>query len=283
MKDTILEEKMQEKNLNDKKIVFIGAGNMAEAMIKGILEARLINKKHIIATDIKKERLEYIYKQTGIVTFLDNQKAQRSADIIVLSVKPQVVKQVLSEIGENLLPRQLIISIAAGVTTSYIEKYINKNIPLIRAMPNISVLIRQGVSAICRGKYARLSHEQMAERILGSVGKVIKCQEEVMDAVTALSGSGPAYLFYILEILIEAGKEMGLSEEVSQTLSKQTVLGAIELVNKRKIKPAELRKRVTSPGGTTEQALEYLKEKHFAGILIGAIKRAKKRAEELSK
>ncbi len=271
------------KSLNDKKIVFIGAGNMAEAMIKGIIKAGLINKGNIVATDIKKERLKYIRKTTGVVTFLNNQKVVKLADIVFLSVKPRAIEQVLNEIGGRLLPDQLIISIAAGVTTSYIEKRVNKNVPLIRAMPNIPVLIGQGMSAICRGKYAHLSHERIAERILGSVGKVIKCQEEEMDAITALSGSGPAYLFYILEVLIEAGKKMNLSCEVSRILSEQTILGAIELINKTGIEPVKLRKKVTSPGGTTEQALKYLEEKDFGRIFIEAIKRARKKAEELSK
>ncbi|MCK5533508.1 pyrroline-5-carboxylate reductase [bacterium] len=277
-----MKAKAETSIFDNKKIVFIGAGNMAEALIKGILKAKLMNKQQIIATDIKKERLEYIKKETGINTFLNNRDAVEKVDFIVLSIKPQMLEEVLNEIGKQLLPHQLVISIVAGATTVYIEKQINDQVPLIRVMPNIAVLVRQGMSAFCSGKYSRINHEKITEEIFGCVGKVLKCQEKEMDAVTALSGSGPAYLFYLLEILIRAGKEMKLPEEMSQILSEQTILGAINMVNETKISPDQLRERVTSPGGTTQQALDYLEEKYFAGILVEAIKKAKKRAEELS-
>jgi pyrroline-5-carboxylate reductase len=274
--------KTKENILKDKKIVFIGAGNMAEALIKGILKAKLMNKQRIMATDIKKERLKYIKKETGITSLFNSREAIEKADFVVFSVKPQVLDSVLGEIGNYLLPHQLVISIIAGITTTYIEKKINNRVPLIRVMPNIAVLVREGMSAFCLGKYVQINHEKIVEEIFGSVGKVIKCQEKEMDAITALSGSGPAYFFYLLEILIRAGREMKLSAEMARTLSEQTILGAINLVKETKIEPAKMRERVTSPGGTTQQALEYLEKKYFAGILIEAIKKAKKRAEELS-
>jgi len=268
--------------LKGKKIVFIGAGNMAEALIKGILGSKLMNKRQIMATDIKKERLEYIKKETGIITFSNSREAIEKADFIVFSVKPQVLNNVLDEIGNYLLPHQLVISIVAGITTPYIEKKINNKVPLIRVMPNIAVSVREGMSAFCLGTHVQINHEKIVEEIFGSVGKVIKCQEREMDAITALSGSGPAYFFYFLETLIRAGREMKLSAEMAQVLSEQTILGAIKMVKETKMEPAKMREMVTSPGGTTQQALEYLEKKYFAGIFIEAIKRAKKRAEELS-
>ncbi len=268
--------------LKGKKIIFIGAGNMAEALIKGILVSKLMNERQIMATDIKKERLEYIKKETGIITLSNSREAIEKADFIVFSVKPQVLNSVLDEIGNYLLPHQLVISIVAGITTTYIEKKINNKVPLIRVMPNIAVSVREGMSAFCLGKHVQINHEKIVEEIFGSVGKVIKCQEKEMDAITALSGSGPAYFFYFLETLIRAGREMKLSAEMAQVLSEQTILGAINMVKETKMEPAKMREMVTSPGGTTQQALEYLEKKYFAGIFIEAIKRAKKRAEELS-
>ncbi|MCK4533516.1 pyrroline-5-carboxylate reductase [bacterium] len=268
--------------LKGKKVVFIGAGNMAEALIKGILGSTLMNKQQIMATDIKKERLQYIKKETGIITLSNSREAIEKADFIVFSVKPQVLDSVLDEIGNYLLPHQLVISILAGITTTYIEKKINNKVPLIRVMPNIAVSVREGMSAFCLGKNVQINHEKIVEEIFGSVGKVIKCQEKEMDAITALSGSGPAYFFYFLETLIRAGREMKLSAEMARVLSEQTILGAINLVKETKMEPAKMREMVTSPGGITQQALEYLEKKYFAGIFIEAIKRAKKRAEELS-
>ena len=186
----------------------------------------------------------------------------------------------LEEVSSALDESKLVISIAAGITTSFIEQKIGENIPLVRVMPNLCALSGEGVSAYCLGKSARQQDEEVTQQILKSVGQVSKVEEELMDAVTALSGSGPAYVCYLLEAMIEAGKRLGLGESSSRTLSLQTLLGTAKMIAEGG-EPSQLRERVTSPGGTTQAAIKVLEDKKWKQIFIEAIERAAARSKEL--
>jgi len=269
--------------LREKRIAFIGCGNMGSALISGILSSGFVNRDSLIATDIRPERLDYIRAKEEISTTRNNREAVQKSDVIVLAVKPQVVDEVLSEIKAVVTEDKVIISIAAGITTAYIEEGIGKKVPVVRVMPNTPVLVKMGASAISPGKYAGEEEEAIAEQMMSKVGIVTKVPENMLDVITALSGSGPAYIFYIIESLVGAGIEMGLSEDDARTLVNHTVLGAARMVMETGESPQVLRARVTSPGGTTEAALKHLDTKGFQKILIDAVKKAAKRAKELSR
>lgn len=266
----------------EKRVAFIGCGNMGSALISGTLGSGLISKDKVLVTDIRPKRLEYIREKEGVSTTEDNREAVEKSDIIVLAVKPQVVGRVLSEIKDVMTGDKVIISIAAGITTGFIEKALEREVPVVRVMPNTPALVKTGASGISPGKYAGEQEEAIAEQMMRRVGIVVKVPEEMLDAVTALSGSGPAYIFYIIESLIEAGMEMGLSEDDVKKLVGQTILGAVKMVMETGESPQVLRAKVTSPGGTTEAALKYLEEKGFQKILIAAVKEAAIRSKELS-
>lgn len=269
--------------LKDKNIAFIGSGNMGEALIGGLLEAGRVERKNITATDASKKRRDFIAKLLKIKVAQDNARIVRQADIIVLAVKPQVIDIVLKEIKDSINPLQTIISIVAGITTKYIERLLDKKVAVIRVMPNTPALIRTGASAICRGRYARKGDEDTAQAIFTAVGKVVKVKEKLIDAVTGLSGSGPAYVFLFTEALIRSGIRQGLSRKHSEILAKQTVLGAAKMMVEQNEEPADLRRKVTSPGGTTEAALNFFKKKGFSDIIIDAVSVSAGRSKELGK
>jgi len=268
--------------LREKRVAFIGCGNMGSALISGILRSGLISRDKVLVTDIRPKRLEHISEREGVSTTKDNREAVEKSDVIVLAVKPQVIGKVLSEIKDVVTRDKVIISIAAGITTGFIEEALGREVPVVRVMPNTPALVKTGASGASPGKYAGEEEEAIAEQMMRGVGIVVKVPEEMLDAVTALSGSGPAYIFYIIESLIEAGMEMGLSEEDARNLVGQTVLGAARMVMEIGESPQVLRAKVTSPGGTTEAALKYLEEEGFQKILIAAVKEAARRSKELS-
>lgn len=262
-------------------IAFIGAGNMAEAIIGGVLGSGLTEKNNIIANDIKKERLDYLLNKYGIKTETDPENAVKKANIIVLSVKPQNIKEVLKEI-KDVLKGKMVISIAAGITTETIEKEIGE-IPVIRVMPNTPALIKKGMAAISKGRYASYMEEEIALSIFRSVGKAVTIDEKYLDIVTAISGSGPGYIFYIMEAMIEAGVRQGLPRDTAKTLVLQTISGSAELALNSGKEPEELRKSVCSPGGTTLAGLKVMEERSLHEILISAVESACKRSKELSR
>jgi len=273
----------EKKNLlREKKVAFIGCGNMGSALVSGTLKSGLISKDKVLATDVRPERLKYIREREGIPTTESNREAVEKSDVIVLAVKPQVIGQVLSEIREVVTGNKIIISIAAGITTGFIEKALGREVAVVRVMPNTPCLLGAGASGISPGKYAGEEEEAIAEEMMRGVGIVVKVPEEMLDAVTALSGSGPGYIFYIVELLVEAGMELGLSEDDARKLVGQMILGAARMVMETGESPQVLKDRVASPGGTTEAALRYLEEKGFQKILIAAVKEAAKRSKELS-
>jgi pyrroline-5-carboxylate reductase len=265
------------------KIGFIGAGLMGEALIRGILNKKLIKRENIFASDIEKKKLDFLKKELKINVTTSNKELVKSVDIVVLSVKPQVVLTVASEIKEIFPENVLLISIAAGVSIEFLEEKISKKIAIVRVMPNISSLAGEGIAGISYNNNCKTIHKKLAEKIFSSVGKIVRVEEKYLDAITAISGSGPAYIFLMIEALSDAGVRIGLPRELSQFLSIQTVLGAAKLAISTGKHPGELKDMVCSPAGTTISALHTLEEKGFRGILISAVYSAYKRAKEISK
>lgn len=270
-------------NKIQKNITFIGSGNMAEAIISGLLGKRYVQSNSITVTDIRKERLSYLKNKFQIKISFTNIEAVNKADIIILSVKPQQIEEVIKEISSKINKRHIVVSIAAGITTKFIEKLLPKGIPVIRIMPNTPALVGAGAIAISKGKFAGASEMKLANKLFSSSGIVIELPEAKIDAVTALSGSGPAYIFYLSEILERTGIDMGLSKDISKILSRQTIYGAGKMLIEQNIPSEELKRKVTSPGGTTEAALKFLESNSFAEIFEQAVKRAMKRAKELAR
>lgn len=268
--------------LQGKTIAFIGGGNMAEALIRGLLAARGLPPQQVIATDIRPDRLESLARQFGIRTLADNAGAVREADIVLLAVKPQQMSAALSVLRSQITSHQLIVSIAAGVTTARIEREVGGAARVVRVMPNTPALVGAGAAALCKGAHATDDDLAIARSILDAVGVTVHVEEQLMDAVTALSGSGPAYIFRVAEAMIKAGAEAGLSEELARKLTLQTVWGAAKLLKETGEDPAELRRKVTSPGGTTEAALKVMNEHKLLDIFVEAIRAAQARGQELS-
>ena len=264
------------------KIGFIGAGNMGQALAGGILQAGVAKKESIRMSDIDMEKLKAIEKSLEIKRITGNSEIAEWADTIVLAVKPGIVSSVLKEITSSLNPLKLLICIAAGVKIADIEKFTGE-IPVIRAMPNTPALINQGATAIARGSSATQLHMEKASSIFSAVGIVVSVDEAFMDAVTALSGSGPAYVFFMAEAMEEAARRMNLPPEAAQKLVRGTILGSAKMLAEVGADPADLRKKVTSPGGTTEAALRFLEKHNFREALIGAIHEAASRSKELGK
>lgn len=272
----------KQKHLN-KTIAFIGAGNMAEALFSGFIASKLVPARRIIATDVRQDHLKELRKIYGIMAAADNLDAVRRADIIFLAVKPQQIDSVLQQIGPAVTARQLVVSIAAGVTANYIQSFLKGRVPVIRSMPNTPALVRSGAIAIARGKYAGPAHARTVRQLFSTVGIVVAVPEKDINAVTALSGSGPAYVFYLCEAMEKAGVELGLSADVSGQLARQTLFGSGLMLKTSTDEASGLRRKVTSPGGTTEAAVTYFNDKQFFRIVAEALKRARNRAGELSR
>ena len=266
------------------RVGFIGCGNIASALIGGLLKSKTLNSKQIYAFDIRRERLKKVEKEQAINALRDNKDVVRKSDIIVLAVKPQNIKEVLEEIKSSLSKDKRLFSIAAGVSTRFIEETINGEIQVVRVMPNTGALVGLACCGICKGRYTDENGLNLAREIFGAVGLVVIVDDEsLMDTITAISGSGPAYVFYLVEAFIQAGLSLGLSREVSNLLANQTIVGAGHLLSESGSSPEELRRAVTSPGGTTEAAIELFEKKEFKNIVVEAIKAAYARAKELSK
>jgi pyrroline-5-carboxylate reductase len=266
-------------------IGFIGGGNMAEALIKGIIAAKVYPPENIIASDIRAERLEFLSRQYKVRTTADNADLARAVDVLVLSVKPQNMTQALDSIKGSVGPDTLVISIAAGIKTAMIASVLG-SVGVVRVMPNTPALIGQGASALFPTDRAKPMLRK-AQRIFEAVGVAVFVDDEsLIDAVTAVSGSGPAYFFLLMEEMTKAAVELGLSEDVAKKLVLQTAKGAALLAvegEKARETPADLRKKVTSPGGTTEAALKVFAEGEFGPLVTAALKRARDRGRELTK
>lgn len=274
--------------LTDKVIGIIGGGNMAEALIKGLLSSRIVAASQIRVSDRLPERQIYIAGKYG-VEVVNNHEATARADVVFIMVKPDDVAGVLEGIAPALTKDKLLISAAAGVTTERILDTltgagVSRPCPVIRAMPNIPAIVQEGVTALYAGYDAKKESVRLAEALFKAVGKVVLLQDEsLMDAVTGLSGSGPAYIFLVMEALAEGGVKAGLAKDTATTLAVQTTLGAARLAMESKDKTLEeLRRMVTSPGGTTVAGLKRLEQGHTREAVISAVEAAAKRARELS-
>jgi pyrroline-5-carboxylate reductase len=264
----------------------IGAGNMAEAIARGVIRAGLLRPDQIVAADVAPARRELFSEQLDIRAVESNADAARHARTLLLSVKPQQMAAALSAIGGAMRPDALVISIAAGTTTTLIEQNLGRGggAPgprVVRAMPNTPMLVGEGMTALAPGAHATPDDVHRARRIFESAGAVIEVGEELLDAVTALSGSGPAYFFYLAEHMIEAGVAMGLSPQHARLLVGRTALGAAKMLADSADPPAELRRKVTSPGGTTEAAIRHMESRQLADVVKQAIFEAQRRGREL--
>jgi pyrroline-5-carboxylate reductase len=267
--------------LKDKKIGIIGAGNMGEALISGLVHSRSSIPENIIISDIRKDKLRAVKEAYGVATTGNNLNVVDASEIVVYAVKPQIMASVLRETASPLDMTKVIISIAAGVPLAAIESCLNKDLRLIRVMPNIPASVREGAAAIAAGKHVLKDDLKIAKAVFDSVGKSVIIEEELMDAITGLSGSGPAYIFLIVDALADAGVKMGLSREDALFLSTQTVLGAAKLLMETNEHPGRLKDRVTSPGGTAIAGLHTLEEGGLRTTLINAVETATRRSREL--
>ncbi len=268
--------------LTQKTVAIIGAGNMGEALVRGLLAKKAITARQLIAADVQSTRLELFERQFGIAVVNNNIAASRDADIVLLAIKPQQMSEILADLRPAITPRKLVISIAAGVTTARIERELGDSTPVVRVMPNTPAQIGEGIAALCKGRHATDEHMAAADAVLSAVGTTVRTDERFLDAVTALSGSGPAYVFLIAEAMIQAGIEVGLDEDMARKLSLQTIAGAAKLMMETDEGPFALRRKVTSPNGTTEAAIKVMADGKLVELLVQAVKAAAQRSRELS-
>ena len=261
----------------------IGAGNMAEAIVRGVIRAGVFGKEQIIAADVSAARRELFASQLGVRAVETNAEVARDCAILLLSVKPYQMQDVLGGIGGELSAETLVISIAAGVSTTKIEKCLGAGKPwrVVRAMPNTPMLLGEGMVAIAAGSNATSADMALARRIFAAAATVIELGEEKMDAVTAMSGSGPAYFFYWVEQMIKAGIELGLTPDEAAVLAKRTAAGAAKMLLGSGDSPEELRRKVTTPGGTTHAAISTMQERQVGEAIVEALRRAAQRSREM--
>lgn len=268
--------------LRDKTIGFIGSGNMGEALISGLLASKQSEPDHIICSDIQTDRLRELEARFAIRTTGNNHDIIQESDIIIYAVKPQVIAQVMTETADDLDMNKVIISIAAGVSLTVIESLTRKNLRLIRAMPNVCVAVKEGATAITAGAHCKDKDINLAMAIFNSVGRCVHIKEDaLMDAVTGLSGSGPAYIFLMMDALADAGVNVGLARNEALLLASQTVLGSAKMLLETQTHPGQLKEMVTSPGGTTIAGLRMLEKKGVRAALMDAVEAATVRSREL--
>ncbi len=264
------------------EIGFIGAGNMAYAICRSIINAGLYKPDEISAYDIDAKRLAVFKEEFNVQLSESNSSLVEETRHIILAVKPQHMAGLLDEIREAVNETHLIISIAAGISTRYIETGLGKSPAVIRTMPNTPLMYGAGTTALCKGSYATDKQLDFTQKLFRSAGLTVIVKEDMMDAITALSGSGPAYFFYIVEAMIQSAIELGLSPELAKKLASNTGLGAMKMLTHSQQDPQELRRRVTSPGGTTEAAISVLEAENVKRSFMEAIKSAAKRSKQLS-
>ena len=262
-------------------IGIIGTGSMGAAIIDGLLKSKALKPSEILASDKDKKRIKEISKRFHIKTSLDNQKTVKFSGIVILAVKPKDVKRALEETKEGFNSSKLLISIAAGVPLIYLQKEI-PDIPIIRVMPNLPLSVREGLIAYSVGKKVKDKEEKIFKNLFSHLGKIIKVNEKKMDVITAISGSGPGYLFRIIEILEEIGIKKGLSKKDASLLANQTFYGTAKLLSSSKLSAGKLRQKVTSSGGTTEAALKVFKKGKLERIFEKAIEAAILRSQQLA-
>ncbi len=276
-------------------IGFIGAGNMGQAMIGALVASGCAAPSSLFIRDVSPIRTDELNKTYGITVLPGNAEIIQTSDIVVFAVKPQALDALLAELTaahafENTTGKKIFISIAAGFPIRKFEKYIyaglvadrRNHMPILRVMPNTPALVLSGMSGLCGNAFAKPEDMDIATIIFSAMGKVIHCNESDMDAITAMSGSGPAYCFYVVEAMVDAGISLGLSPEHATELTLTTFKGALALLENQKIPPQELRQKVTSPGGTTEAAIRVLESRSVKQAFSDAISAAARRSKELS-
>jgi pyrroline-5-carboxylate reductase len=261
------------------RLALLGAGKIGESLLAGLLSS---GWSDVVATGRRQERLDELHERYGVATTLSNAEAIDGAGIVVIAVKPQDIHPLLAEIAPLLSPEQTVLSIAAAIPTSAIERRLTGSIPVVRAMPNAPSTVHEGIAGVCAGAHATDEHLALAEDVLSHLGAVVRLPEQAMDAVTAVSGSGPAYFALLAEAMIEAGILLGLSREVTTRLVVQTMLGTAKLLRDEGLHPVELREAVTSPGGTTIRAIRELEQAGVRAAFLNAIQAAMERSRELA-
>jgi pyrroline-5-carboxylate reductase len=269
--------------LRDQSIGFIGGGNMGEALISGLIAASLFTAEKVSAYDVIESRIQYLEKEFGIKGRRSIGELAESCSIIVLAVKPQVISQVLDTLRSHLSHKPLVVSIAAGISLAILEGRLPDETPVIRVMPNTPALVRKGASALSRGRAVSTAHMEMGLALFRAVGKAVEVEEKLMDTVTGLSGSGPAYVLLVIEALIDAGVLMGLPRQTARELVIQTVIGTSMMLESTAKHPAELKDMITSPGGTTIQGLQVLESYSVRGALMECVEAASRRSTELGR
>jgi pyrroline-5-carboxylate reductase len=268
--------------VDEQRIAILGAGRIGEALISGLLSSGWRAPGDLVASTRREERVAELQERHGIVATLDNAIAVSGAALVVVAVKPQDIEVLLGEVGPAITAEQTVLSVAAATPTATIERYLSSDVPVVRAMPNTPSTVHEGIAGICAGAHASDEHLTLAEETLAHLGAVVRVPERAMDAVTAVSGSGPAYFALLAEAMIEAGLLLGLSREISTQLVVQTMLGTAKQLRDEKMHPVELREMVTSPGGTTIAAIRELESAGVRAAFLNAIQAAMTRAKELA-
>ncbi|TMK62880.1 MAG: pyrroline-5-carboxylate reductase [Actinobacteria bacterium] len=266
-----------------RRVAFLGGGKMGEALVSGLIRSGGRNPDEIMVTARREERVRELAERNGVAATLSNPEAVEWAETVVLTVKPQDIEALLGQIAEHVTPEHLVVSFAAGVRTSFVEKHLASGVPVVRVMSNVAVLVDEAMSVVSPGSHAEDKHVSVAEELLGYVGRVIRLPEVHLDAITATSGSGPAYFFLLAEAMIEACILLGLSRDVATELIIQTMLGSAKMLRDTGKHPVELREMVTSPGGTTIAAIRHLEEAGVRAAFLNAIDAARKRSAELAR
>jgi len=266
----------------DGKVAILGGGKIGESLLAGLLSSGWRRPEDVVVTGRRDDRLEELAGRYGVPVTRDNAEAVDGAMLVVVSVKPQDIEALLAEVNGRLTPEQTVLSVAAAIPTSAIERHLSGGIPVVRAMPNAPSTVHEGIAGICGGSHASEENLRLASEALAHLGAVVRVAEPYMDAVTAVSGSGPAYFALLAEAMIEAGILLGLGRETSTQLVVQTMLGTAKLLRDEQMHPVELREAVTSPGGTTINAIRELEQAGVRAAFLNAIQAAMERSRELA-
>jgi len=261
------------------RVAILGCGKIGESLLAGLLSS---GSTDLVVTARRPERAKALHERHGVDTTLSNAEAASGAELVVLAVKPQDFETLLESIRGAVTKKQTVLSVAAAIPTGFIERRLGPEVPVVRAMPNAPATVHEGITGLCAGAHASEQSVELAEQILAHLGPVVRVAEPYMDAVTAVSGSGPAYFALLAEAMIEAGILLGLSREISTQLVVQTMLGTAVLLRDEKMHPVELREAVTSPGGTTIRAIRELEQAGVRAAFLNAIQAAMERSRELA-
>jgi pyrroline-5-carboxylate reductase len=269
--------------VNERRIAILGAGRIGEALISGLLSSGWRDTADLSASARREARVTELGERFGIAATTSNAEAAAGAALLVIAVKPQDLEGLLGELGPLVQAEQTVLSVVAAVPTAAIERHLAAGVPVVRAMPNTPAMVHEGIAGVCAGAHALEQHLDLAEEALRHLGRVVRVSEPLMDAVTAVSGSGPAYFALLAEAMIEAGILLGISREISTQLVVQTMLGTAKQLRDEKMHPVELREMVTSPGGTTIAAIRELEQAGVRAAFLNAIQAAMDRSRELAR